>query len=78
MLPKSNSAYMGIEGPRRCMKDILDKFHLRDAHYSGAKDLGMIGYKYCMISDGRADQQYMPDPLAASNMCLRILEQRQI
>lgn len=67
--PKSNSAYMGIE---KALEDVRKSdigqvpLHLRDAHYSGAKDLGHgIGYKYSHdFPDGRADQQYMPDPLA--------------
>lgn len=66
--PKSNSAYMGIE---KALDDVRNRdigqvpSHLRDAHYSGAKDLGHgIGYKYSHdYPSGNASQQYMPDPL---------------
>lgn len=66
--PKSNSACVGIE---KALKDIQDRnigqvpSHLRDTHYGGAKDLGHgKGYKYSHdYPNGRANQQYMPDPL---------------
>ncbi len=66
--PKSNSAYIGIE---KALEDVRNRdigqvpSHLKDAHYSGAKNLGHgKGYKYSHdYPHGRAIQQYMPDPL---------------
>ncbi|NMA95542.1 MAG: replication-associated recombination protein A [Clostridiales bacterium] len=66
--PKSNAVYLGIES---ALEDIRKKdigqvpTHLRDAHYSGAKDLGHgIGYKYSHdYPHSNVAQQYMPDPL---------------
>ena len=38
--------------------------HLRDAHYSGASNLGNVGYKYAHIYDNHyVEQQYLPDKL---------------
>ena len=39
--------------------------HLRDAHYSGSKELGRgIGYKYPHdYKDSKVDQQYLPDEI---------------
>ncbi|GEK29764.1 recombinase RarA [Kurthia zopfii] len=43
--------------------------HLRDAHYGGAAELGVVGYKYPHNTPvgtfgGWVDQQYLPDKLA--------------
>lgn len=66
-LPKSNSAYLAIS---RAMNDIESKNigdvpkHLKDAHYSGAKSLGVGGYKYPHdYENNYIKQQYMPDNL---------------
>ncbi|MBE6052531.1 MAG: replication-associated recombination protein A [Clostridium sartagoforme] len=66
-LPKSNSAYLAIAG---AMKDLENKNigdvpkHLKDAHYAGAKSLGVGGYKYPHDYDNNyVDQQYLPDNL---------------
>ncbi|MBR6651609.1 MAG: replication-associated recombination protein A, partial [Anaerotignum sp.] len=48
--PKSNAAYLGIDKALSDVRNIRIKTvppHLKDAHYSGSKDLGHgIGYKY--------------------------------
>ncbi len=66
--PKSNSAYLAIDA---AISDIENgkggevPDHLKDAHYSGAKNLGRgIGYKYPHdYNGGWVDQQYLPDTL---------------
>lgn len=66
--PKSNS---GIKAIDSALSDIRKgnvgqiPNHLRDGHYSGAKDLGRaIGYKYPHNYDnGFVAQQYLPDKL---------------
>lgn len=65
--PKSNAAYMALEA---AMNDIKTKKiddvppHLKDAHYSGAKNLGHgQGYKYPHEFGGYVKQQYLPDNL---------------
>lgn len=66
--PKSNAAYIGIE---MALSDVRNKrigrvpIHLRDASYSGAKNMGHgKGYKYSHdYADARAEQQYLPDEL---------------
>ncbi|MDR7870063.1 MAG: replication-associated recombination protein A [Tissierellaceae bacterium] len=63
--PKSNASYLGID---RALEDIRTKdigkvpSHLRDAHYSGAQNLGHgIGYKYPHdYEDAYVQQQYLP------------------
>ena len=41
--------------------------HLKDAHYSGAKNLGVGGYKYPHDYDNHyIKQQYLPDNLQGS------------
>lgn len=63
--PKSNSSYTGILD---AISDVKSKPelgippYLRDAHYSGAKDLGHgIGYKYPHdYPSGYVEQRYMP------------------
>ena len=65
--PKSNSA---ITAFNRAMEDLKTKkindipLHLKDNHYSGAKDLGFgQGYKYPHAFGGYIKQQYLPDNL---------------
>lgn len=66
--PKSNSAYLAIDA---AISDIENgkggevPDHLKDAHYSGAKNLGRgIGYKYPHdYNGGWVDQQYLPNSL---------------
>ncbi|MGL4761506.1 MAG: replication-associated recombination protein A [Sarcina sp.] len=66
-LPKSNSAYLAI---RSALED-LEKIRvddipkpLKDAHYSGAKNLGIEGYKYPHdYPNHYIDQEYMPKVL---------------
>ncbi|MDU5110727.1 MAG: replication-associated recombination protein A [Clostridium sp.] len=69
-LPKSNSAYKAIS---RALSDLDNKNvgdvpnHLKDAHYSGAKNLGVGGYKYPHDYDNHyIKQQYLPDNLQGS------------
>lgn len=65
--PKSNAAYMAYE---KALADIRKKkiddvpLHLKDAHYQGAKKMG-IGkdYKYPHAYGGYVQQQYLPDNL---------------
>ncbi|NMA86294.1 MAG: replication-associated recombination protein A [Tissierellia bacterium] len=64
--PKSNAAYMGID---KALDDIRNKplgkvpGHLKDASYSGAKNLGYgKGYKYPHdFENSYIPQQYLPD-----------------
>lgn len=64
--PKSNSAYTALDS---ALSDIRKgntgdiPAHLKDAHYSGAKEIGRgIGYKYPhSYDDGWVKQQYLPD-----------------
>ena len=66
--PKSNSAYAGIDA---ALADIHSKHfsgvpvHLRDSHYSGAKEFGHgKDYIYPQNCEGGwVEQQYMPDEL---------------
>ena len=65
--PKSNASYMAYEaamGDLRSRKidDMPD--HLKDSHYSGAKNLGHgLDYKYPHAYSGYVKQQYLPDNL---------------
>ena len=65
--PKSNSVICGIDEALGDLKtkridDVPD--HLKDTHYSGAKDRGLgIGYKYPHAYGGYVKQQYLPDNL---------------
>lgn len=65
--PKSNSAMLAIEEAMEDLKkkkidDVPD--HLKDSHYSGAKDRGLgIGYKYPHSHKGYVKQQYLPNNL---------------
>ena len=65
---KSNSAYKAldeaIEGIRAGLVGDIPK-HLRDAHYSGAKELGHVGYEYphdhpLGTFGGWVNQEYLP------------------
>lgn len=66
--PKSNSCYMAID---QAITDVQNKAigyvpaHLRDSHYSGAKQLGHgLGYLYPHDYPGHyVKQQYLPDEL---------------
>lgn len=70
--PKSNAAYMAYE---KALADIKTKkiddvpLHLKDAHYQGAKKMG-IGkdYKYPHAYGGYIQQQYLPDNLYAEGV----------
>ncbi|MBR3756697.1 MAG: replication-associated recombination protein A [Firmicutes bacterium] len=70
--PKSNAAYMAYE---KALADIKTKkiddvpLHLKDAHYQGAKKMG-IGkdYKYPHAYGGYVQQQYLPDNLYAEGV----------
>ena len=70
--PKSNSAIMAIE---EAMNDLRTRkiddvpAHLKDAHYSGAKNLGRgEGYLYPHAYGGYLKQQYLPDDLARAGV----------
>lgn len=65
--PKSNASYAAFE---KAMSDIRNKklddvpLHLKDSHYSGAKNLGIgLDYKYPHAYGGYVKQQYLPDNL---------------
>ncbi|MEG1278728.1 MAG: replication-associated recombination protein A, partial [Cellulosilyticaceae bacterium] len=69
--PKSNAAYKGID---KALMDVRTKdigtvpLHLKDAHYSGAKELGR-GLAYCYpheYPNHYVKQQYLPDALKES------------
>ncbi len=67
--PKSNSAIMAIEKAMASVKSEPTGGippYLKDAHYSGAKDLGRgLTYKYPHDFENHyVDQQYLPDELA--------------
>ena len=65
--PKSNASYMAYENAINDLRshkidDMPD--HLKDSHYSGAKNLGHgIDYKYPHAYGGYVKQQYLPDNL---------------
>lgn len=65
--PKSNASYMAYEAAisdlrSRKIDDMPD--HLKDSHYSGAKNLGHgLDYKYPHAYGGYVKQQYLPDNL---------------
>ncbi|MGM7702139.1 AAA family ATPase [Pseudalkalibacillus sp. Hm43] len=66
--PKSNAVITGIDQALKAVKNEKAgqvPTHLRDAHYSGAEELGSgIGYKYPHnFKDGYVPQQYLPDHL---------------
>lgn len=64
-LPKSNSAYMAIDDALRDLErnnagDVPK--HLKDAHYSGASNLGVGGYLYPHnYPNSYISQEYMPE-----------------
>ena len=65
--PKSNAAYMAYD---KALADIRTKkiddvpLHLKDAHYQGAKKMGIgADYKYPHAYGGYVQQQYLPDNL---------------
>ncbi|MFD6142431.1 replication-associated recombination protein A [Promicromonospora sp. NPDC060271] len=69
--PKSNASYLGINAALadvRAGRIGTVPPHLRDAHYSGAKQIGHgDGYRYAHDwPHGVAPQQYLPDVLAGS------------
>jgi putative ATPase len=66
--PKSNSSYMAISDAMESVKNVPISTippYLKDAHYSGAKDLGRgLDYKYPHEYEGHhVEQQYLPDEL---------------
>ncbi len=65
--PKSNAVVNAIFAANDAVKNVSDcqvPVHLRDAHYSGAKNLGNVGYKYAHdYPNHYVEQQYLPDPL---------------
>lgn len=68
LLPKSNSAYLAIDGALADLRsgksgDVPE--HLKDAHFKGAKELGRgIEYKYPHDHpNGWVNQQYLPHSL---------------
>lgn len=70
--PKSNATILAVEEAAEDLKkkkisDVPD--HLKDAHYSGAKDRGLgKGYQYPHAFGGYVKQQYLPDSLAKANV----------
>lgn len=64
-LPKSNSAYIAINSALADLdKMIIDDvpMYLKDAHYNGAKSLGIAGYKYPHdYKNNYIEQLYMPE-----------------
>src|SRR5690625_2150237 len=68
LAPKSNSVYRGIDKALRAVKENplqAPPPPLRDAHYSGAKQLGHgVGYLYPHVYPQQwVKQQYLPDAL---------------
>ncbi len=65
--PKSNSVICAISGAMEAVKEVGNcqvPPHLRDAHYSGASELGVAGYKYAHDYENHyVEQQYLPDQL---------------
>ncbi len=65
--PKSNAIVNAIFAANDAVKSVGDcqvPNHLRDAHYSGAKNLGNIGYLYAHdYPNHYVKQQYLPDNL---------------
>ncbi len=65
--PKSNSVVNAIFGAMEAVKEHGNTqvpYHLRDAHYAGAKELGSVGYKYAHdYPNHYVKQQYLPDGL---------------
>ncbi len=68
LAPKSNASYKGLSAARAEVRENGAKpppGYLRDAHYSGAKQLGRgIGYRYAHDEpDGVGSQQLLPEGL---------------
>lgn len=65
--PKSNAIVNAIFAANDAVKSVGDcqvPNHLRDAHYSGAKNLGNVGYLYAHdYPNHYVKQQYLPDNL---------------
>ena len=68
--PKSNSVTNAIFAATAAVKEhgrAEVPPHLRDAHYSGSKELGHVGYKYAHdFPNHYVKQQYLPDPLVGT------------
>lgn len=68
--PKSNAIAVTIGKMMSAFEHVKSAevpLHLRDGHYSGAKKLGHIGYKYPHDYPGHyVEQNYYPDKLASS------------
>jgi putative ATPase len=68
--PKSNAVTNAIFAAMNAVKEYGGAEvppHLRDAHYSGAKELGHVGYLYAHdFPNHYVKQQYLPDPLVGS------------
>ncbi len=68
--PKSNSVTNAIYAAMDAVKEhgrAEVPPHLRDAHYSGSKDLGHTGYKYAHdYPKHYVEQQYLPDVLVGT------------
>ena len=67
--PKSNSALVAVTQARNHVRKGIGRrvpVHLRDGHYSGARDLGHgDGYVYPHgTEEGWVDQQYLPDEIS--------------
>ena len=67
-LPKSNSAILAIDATMNDLENINFgdvPMHLKDAHYMGAANLGVGGYKYPhSYPDHYVEQEYMPKELS--------------
>ena len=68
---KSNAAYLGIDKALSDVRNIRIRTvppHLKDSHYSGAKELEHgVGYKYAHDYPGHyVKQQYLPDELVGT------------
>lgn len=64
--PKSNTAIVAIDDAINFMRKNIHKppHHIRDGHYSSAKKLGVIGYKYPHNYENNwVNQQYLPDEI---------------
>lgn len=68
---KSNSAYKAFDRASKAIHEGKTgdiPYHLRDAHYSGATELGHVGYQYPHHTPigsfgGWVNQQYLPDDI---------------
>ncbi|MDE6026119.1 MAG: replication-associated recombination protein A [Lachnospiraceae bacterium] len=69
--PKSNAVVNAISKAMDAVRTVNDcqvPPHLRDAHYSGAKQLNHVGYKYAHeYPNHYVKQQYLPDPLVGTS-----------